>query len=93
MKPLLVSVKHARILLGIGNTKIYAMLSDRSLERRKIGSRTLITIRSVEKLAGVEIDPDAFQRKIAVNDNNPAYDLATLKKLTDLQQFLRDSDR
>jgi excisionase family DNA binding protein len=49
-KPLLVSVKDACLLLGIGQTKVYALITERLLHTVTIGSRRLITMASIDAL-------------------------------------------
>ena len=51
--PLLITVREAGKLLGIGKTATFALLSANVLERRRIGGATRVTLRSVRKLAGV----------------------------------------
>ena len=52
--PLLVTVRQAQKLLGVGKTSIFLMLSVGVLERSKpLPGMTRITWRSVRKLAGV----------------------------------------
>lgn len=50
--PLLVTVKQAGALLGIGKTSIFAALKSGTLERRKVNGATRVTLRSVRALAG-----------------------------------------
>ncbi len=49
-KPLTVTVKQTKKLSGLGLTKIYHLINSGALETTKIGSRTLITYRSLERL-------------------------------------------
>lgn len=51
--PLLVTVRQACSLLGIGRTHLFQLLNTGVLERRKVGRSTRITLRSVRDLAGV----------------------------------------
>ena len=51
MEPILVGVRAACELLGIRKTKLFGLLKDRRLERRKIGGRTLITVQSIRALS------------------------------------------
>jgi excisionase family DNA binding protein len=46
----LVSVREAARLLGIGLTKTYELISDGLLETVTIGSRRLVTLRSIDAL-------------------------------------------
>jgi len=50
MPPRLVSVKQAAHLLGIGLTKTYELISEGILEAVTIGSRRLVTMRSIDAL-------------------------------------------
>lgn len=43
-----VSIEEACKLLSVGRTKIYELLSEGSLQKRKIGRRTLITVESLK---------------------------------------------
>ena len=49
-KPLPVTVATARKLSGLGNTTIWALIKDQTLETVHVGRRTLITFRSLEAL-------------------------------------------
>jgi len=49
-KPLTVTVATAKKLSGLGNTTIWALIKDRTLETVHVGRRTLITFRSLEAL-------------------------------------------
>lgn len=49
--PLLVSIKEARRLIGVGNTRIYDLINDGSLETVRIGKRRLIRYSSLQRLA------------------------------------------
>ncbi|WP_448206656.1 hypothetical protein [Azospirillum sp. sgz302134] len=55
-KPLLVDRRTARCLLGnIGNTTLHKLINSGKLKRVKIGTKTLITIESIQALtAGLE---------------------------------------
>ena len=50
LKPLTVTVKQAMSLSGLGCTTLYKLMADGTLMRRKIGSRTLISYESLERL-------------------------------------------
>jgi hypothetical protein len=50
MKPLAVSVKTARLLLDIGNTKMWELIKDSRVETISIGRKRLVTYDSLEKL-------------------------------------------
>jgi hypothetical protein len=45
-----VTVKQAMAALGLGRTKINALMGEGALARVKVGARTLITVESIEKL-------------------------------------------
>lgn len=52
MKPILVNTSTARDMLGkIGKTKLFELLRDGKLQRRKCGSKTLVTLKSIEAFA------------------------------------------
>ena len=48
--PLTVTVATAKRLSGLGNTTIWALIKDQTLETVHVGRRTLITFRSLEAL-------------------------------------------
>jgi excisionase family DNA binding protein len=50
--PLLVSVKEARRLIGVGNTRIYDLINAGTLETIRIGKRRMIRYSSLQKLVG-----------------------------------------
>ena len=50
LQPRLVSIRQARTLLGIGLTKIYELIAEGLLETITIGSRRLVTLRSIDAL-------------------------------------------
>ena len=50
-RKLLASIKEAENLLAIGNTSVYRLIDSGALETRKIGSRTLITMASINRVA------------------------------------------
>jgi excisionase family DNA binding protein len=50
--PLLVSIKEARRLVGLGHSTIYARIADGTLETVRLGSRRLIQYDSLRKLIG-----------------------------------------
>ena len=49
-KPLTVTVGTAKQLSGLGNTTIWALIKDQTLETVRVGRRRLITYRSLEAL-------------------------------------------
>ena len=49
-KPLTITVATAKRLSGLGNTTIWALIIDLTLETVHVGRRTLITFRSLEAL-------------------------------------------
>lgn len=50
LQPRLVSIQQARTLLGIGQTKTYELITEGLLETITIGSRRLVTLRSIDAL-------------------------------------------
>jgi excisionase family DNA binding protein len=53
-RPISVTVKTARELTGLGNTKIYQLIKDRKLKTVAVGRRRLIIYRSLEELISRE---------------------------------------
>jgi excisionase family DNA binding protein len=51
--PLLVSVKDASRMLGIGRSSMWKLISRGEIETRRIGRRTLIRRQALENFAGV----------------------------------------
>lgn len=51
LEPLLITIQDARRLLGIGTTKLYALIGEGHLEVVKIGRRTLVRYESLKRLA------------------------------------------
>ena len=51
LKPLTVSVKTARQITGLGNTTIYQLIGDGTLESVKVHNKRLIVFASLERLA------------------------------------------
>jgi excisionase family DNA binding protein len=49
--PRLVSVKDACTLLGLGKTTVYQLINDHDLVRVRIRGRSLITLRSINRLS------------------------------------------
>jgi hypothetical protein len=49
--PLLVTVKGAAQALGVSPTSIWRLTKKKILETRKIGSRTLVTMESIRRVA------------------------------------------
>jgi hypothetical protein len=49
-KPLTVTVATAKHLSGLGNTTIWSLIKDQTLETVRVGRRTLISYRSLEAL-------------------------------------------
>ena len=56
-KPLTVTVGTAKQLSGLGNTKIWALIKDRTLETVHVGRRRLIIFRSLEALLAPRSQP------------------------------------
>jgi excisionase family DNA binding protein len=50
VKPLTVTVATARKVSGLGNTTVWALIKTGKLEVVRVGRRTLVTYRSLEKL-------------------------------------------
>lgn len=50
MEPITVTIQGAREALGLGRTKIYALIAEGKLKKRKIGRRTLVTTKSIRAL-------------------------------------------
>jgi len=50
--PMLVSIKEARRLIGVGHTRIYDLINAGALETVRIGKRRMIRYSSLQKLAG-----------------------------------------
>lgn len=50
IQPRLVSIPKAGELLGIGRTKTYGLIDERLLETVTIGTRRLVTLRSIDAL-------------------------------------------
>jgi excisionase family DNA binding protein len=53
-RPITVRVKEACRLTGIGRSKLYMLIQEGHLEVVKVGSMTLIPMRSLEKFLGVD---------------------------------------
>jgi excisionase family DNA binding protein len=53
MKPLTVTVKRARQITGLGNTTIYEMIGDGSMESVKVRGKRLIIFASLERLVSL----------------------------------------
>jgi hypothetical protein len=56
-KPLTVTVGTAKKLSGLGNTTIWALIKDRTLETVHVGRRRLIIFRSLEALLAPRSQP------------------------------------
>ena len=56
MEPILISQADAGKMLAIGKTKLGELIAKGQLESVRIGSRRLVKIASVRRLAGVETD-------------------------------------
>ncbi len=48
--PLFVSTATTQKMLGIGKTKLFELLKDKKLKRVKIGTKTLVTVESINTL-------------------------------------------
>ena len=62
-KPLTVTVSTAKRLSGLGNTTIWALIKDQTLETVHVGRRTLITYHSLEALLTPGLAPQALPRR------------------------------
>lgn len=51
MEPLVLSINETAKTLGIGRSSVYALIKSGSLDAIKIGTRTLLTIESIRRLA------------------------------------------
>lgn len=51
MEPVLCSVRDAANALGLGLTKTYELITDQQLETVRIGSRRLVKVSSIKRLA------------------------------------------
>jgi hypothetical protein len=57
LAPISVRPKEAERLIGCGHTKLYEWINDGTLESVLVGARTrLITVRSIERMLGVDCD-------------------------------------
>ena len=62
-KPLTVTVATAKRLSGLGNTTIWALIKDQTLDTVHVGRRTLITFRSLEALLTPRAQPRPGRRR------------------------------
>jgi excisionase family DNA binding protein len=62
-EPLVVSPRDACTLLGIGNTRLYAILKSGELESYHDGSARRITLASIQKYIADRIDADTGKRR------------------------------
>ena len=53
-KPLTVTTETARRLIGIGNTTLYKLVKEGRLRTARVGSRTLVVYRDIERLLGID---------------------------------------
>jgi excisionase family DNA binding protein len=53
-RPITVRVREACRLTGMGRSKLYMLMKEGHIEVVKVGSMTLIPLRSLEKFLGVE---------------------------------------
>ena len=54
MRPITVRVREACRLTGMGRSKLYMLIQEGHIDVVKVGSMTLIPMRSLEKFLGVE---------------------------------------
>jgi hypothetical protein len=59
MEPILCSQADACKMLAIGKTKLGELISNGRLETASIGTRRLVMVSSIKRLAGVKVDPTA----------------------------------
>jgi excisionase family DNA binding protein len=50
VEQLTVTIKCAGAALGLGRSKIYALIAEGKLKKRKVGRRTLVTTESIRAL-------------------------------------------
>jgi excisionase family DNA binding protein len=55
--PMLVSIKEARRLIGVGHTRIYELINAGALETIRIGKRRMVRYSSLQKFS--DISPNA----------------------------------
>jgi excisionase family DNA binding protein len=53
LKPIYVSIPEAMRLLGIGRTKLYDLIRFNDITRVHIGSKSLISVESIERYAAL----------------------------------------
>ena len=58
MQPILCSQAEAGKMLAIGKTKLSELISEGQLETVRIGTRRLVKIASVRRMAGIEISQE-----------------------------------
>jgi excisionase family DNA binding protein len=58
MEPYLASIADAQRALGIGRTTAYRLMDAGTLEKVKIGRRTLIKVASIKALASEGLNPN-----------------------------------
>lgn len=51
-EPLLATIRETCILLRCGKSKVFELCKDNTLERRKIGRSTRVTMASIRKIVG-----------------------------------------
>ena len=66
-KPIAISVEEFCRLSSLGRTSAFKLLRDGLLERRRVGGRTLVLMRSVEALLGLRV-PAGNPRSENVHD-------------------------
>ncbi len=57
LKPITVRVREACRLTGIGRSKLYMLIAEGHIETIKVGSMTLIPMRSLEAFLGTGTEP------------------------------------
>ena len=56
MKKLLININGGCEAIGIGRTKMYNLINDKVVETVFVGKRQLIVVKSLQRLAGEEVD-------------------------------------
>jgi excisionase family DNA binding protein len=55
LEPILVDTKTACSLLSCGRTTLFKLINQNAIQRKKLGSKTLITLASIKALAKVGV--------------------------------------
>lgn len=57
-QPLLYSIDDAMQIIGLGRTKLYALIADGTIKTVKIGRRRLVNAESLRQLANGQPEPE-----------------------------------